>query len=86
MSSMNSSHVPRTNEAGHGTKLYLTKQPVNLKSHSNKRGAFVSSCVDIANTLETRLRSEIIKREEKRTLEVWYFLKIVMSSTFDNNA
>ena len=47
-----------------------------LVKRPSKRGKFVASCADIANTLESRLRSELIKREEHKTMEVM-LLKLI---------
>ena len=41
-----------------------------LEKRPSKRGIFVASCADIANTLESRLRSELVKREGHKTMEV----------------
>ena len=42
----------------------------SLKIRCNKQEIFLSSCFDISNTLENRLRSDMIKREEQRIWEV----------------
>ena len=72
---MSSNQVRGVNITECENKLHSKKVTRNLNNRSNKRGTFVASCVDIANTLETRLRSEVIKREEQKTLEVRYFIQ-----------
>ena len=53
-----------------GNKFQSSHGTQNLKRISSKKKKFVASFVDIANTLESRLRSEILKRHEQKTLEV----------------
>ena len=37
---------------------------------ANKHGAFIASCVDIANILESRLKIKMIKQEKQKAYEV----------------
>ena len=53
-----------------------------LEKRPSKRGIFVASCADIANTLESRLRSELIKREEHKTMEVMILKLIFRTNIF----
>ena len=42
----------------------------SIKVRCSKQEMFLSSCFDISNTLENRLRSDMNKREEQRIWEV----------------
>ena len=56
-----------------------------LEKRPSKRGIFVASCADIANTLESRLRSELIRREEHKTMEVITLRPILEQISFKSN-
>ena len=56
-----------------------------LEKRPSKRGIFVASCADISNTLESRLRSELIKREEHKTMEVMILKLILEQMSFKSN-
>ena len=56
-----------------------------LEKRPSKRGIFVASCADIANTLESRLRSELIKREEHKTVEVMILKLVLDQIAFKSN-
>ena len=65
-----------------GPKIRVSKHQSSsgcgsLKIRCNKPEMFITSCVDIANTLESRLRSDMIKREEQKIWEVRLFFYIL---------
>ena len=74
------------NSTKHENNVIRGKMPDNkLEKRPSKRGIFVASCADIANTLESRLRSELIKREEHKTMEVMILKLILEQISFNSN-